>query len=239
MTLRIRILTLFPRMFEAPLGESITGRARRAGIVDLTVHDLRDYTRDRHRTVDDQPYGGGPGMVMKAAPLIEAVEGLKRDAMDANEPEPRVFLMSPQGALFDHAAAVRLSGLGSLLLVCGHYEGVDERFIARSVDEEISIGDYVLSGGEIPAMAVVDAVTRLLPGALGDARSATRDTFAAGMGGLLQGPVYTRPEEVGGMGVPRALLSGDHALIEEWRRTQAVERTQRRRPDLLRDWPSE
>ncbi len=237
MTLRIRVLTLFPRMFDVPLGESIVGRARARGLVSLTVHDLRDYALGRHRRVDDEPYGGGPGMVMRAEPLISAVEGLRCEALAQGEPEPLAALMSPQGALFDQSAAARLSRRPSLLLVCGHYGGVDERFISRCVDEELSIGDYVLTGGELAAMVVVDAVTRLLPGVVGNADSVDLDTFGAGAGGLLQGPVYTRPEEVEGMRVPPELLSGDHGRVEEWRLRQSVERTRRRRPDLLEGWP--
>lgn len=224
-------------MFDQPLGASIVGRARESGIVRLTFHDIRDYTHDRHRTVDDEPYGGGPGMVMKPEPLQEGVESLVKEGEAAGERPPRVVLMSPQGVPFDQAAANRLAALGSVLIVCGHYEGVDERFIRHSVDEEISIGDFVLTGGELAAMVVIDAVVRLLPGALGHPGSAEGDSFGASVGGVLQGPVYTRPRVWKGQQVPDVLLSGDHARIEAWRREQALERTRRRRPDLLEGWP--
>ena len=224
-------------MFDQPLGASIVGRARESGTVRLTFHDIRDYTHDRHRTVDDEPYGGGPGMVMKPEPLQEGVESLKKEGEAAGERPPRVVLMSPQGVPFDQAAANRLAALDSVLIVCGHYEGVDERFIRHSVDEEISIGDFVLTGGELAAMVVIDAVVRLLPGALGHPGSAEGDSFGASVGGVLQGPVYTRPRVWKGQQVPDVLLSGDHARIEAWRREQALERTRRRRPDLLEGWP--
>ncbi len=235
--MRIRVLTLFPEMFDQPLSASIVGRARESEIVHLTVHDIRDYTHDRHRTVDDEPYGGGPGMVLKPGPLQEGVDGLKEQGRRNGEPQPRVVLMSPQGVPFDQAAADRLARLQSVVFVCGHYEGVDERFIERSVDEEISIGDYVLTGGEVAAMVVIDAVVRLLPGALGDPGSAGGDSFGAEAGGLLQGPVYTRPKVWEGLEVPDVLTSGDHARIATWRRQQALERTRLRRPDLLEGWP--
>ena len=235
--MRIRVLTLFPEMFDQPLRLSIIGRARESGIVQLTVHDIRDYTHDRHRTVDDEPFGGGPGMVMKPQPLQEGVDSLRKQGGGSGEPRPRVVLMSPQGVPFDQPAADRLSRLQSVVFVCGHYEGVDERFIEHSVDEEISIGDYVLTGGELAAMVVIDAVVRLLPGALGHPGSADGDSFAADVGGLLQGPVYTRPRVWEGMKVPDVLTSGDHARIATWRRQQALERTRLRRPDLLEGWP--
>ena len=235
--MRIRVLTLFPEMFYQPLSASIIGRARENDVVRLTVHDIRDYTHDRHRTVDDEPYGGGPGMVMKAEPLQEGVDSLSKEGEANGESPPRVVLMSPQGAPFDQATADRLSTLKSILIVCGHYEGVDERFIQRSVDEEISIGDYVLTGGELAAMVVIDAVVRLLPGALGHPGSAAGDSFGTTAGGMLQGPVYTRPRVWKGLTVPDVLMSGDHARIQTWRRQQAVERTRLRRPDLLEGWP--
>ena len=235
--MRIRVLTLFPDMFDGPMSASIIGRARENDVVRLTVHDIREYTHDRHRTVDDEPYGGGPGMVMKPEPLQQGVDSLRKEAETSGESPPRVVLMSPQGIPFDQAAADRLSTLESVLIVCGHYEGVDERFIQRSVDEEISIGDYVLTGGELAAMVVIDAVVRLLPGSLGHPGSAAGDSFGATSAGMLQGPVYTRPRVWKGLPVPDVLMSGDHSRIETWRRQQAVERTRLRRPDLLEGWP--
>ena len=235
--MRIRVLTLFPDMFAQPMSASIIGRTRDSGIVRLTVHDVREYTRDRHRTVDDEPYGGGPGMVMKPEPLQQGVDCLKKEAETNGETPPRVILMSPQGIPFDQSGADRLSTLKSVLFVCGHYEGVDERFIQRSVDEEVSIGDYVLTGGELAAMVVIDAVVRLLPGALGHPGSAAGDSFGTASARMLQGPVYTRPRVWKGQPVPDVLMSGDHARIETWRRQQAVERTRLRRPDLLEGWP--
>ena len=211
---------------------SIVARAVDKSLVEIELHQLRDFTDDRHRTVDDEPFGGGPGMVLKAKPLLRAVEYVKR-----HRPGTQVVLMSPQGEKLTHQKALVLSQLESLTLVCGHYEGVDQRFVDLAVDEEISIGDFVLTGGEIPAMALVDAVTRLLPGALGDEDSASSDSFAEGLEGLLQGPVYTRPVEVQGKKVPEVLLSGDHARIERWRRQQAVRKTKEIRPELLDDWP--
>lgn len=231
--MRIRIITLFPEMFDGPFGASIISRAVRDGLVEITTHQLRDYTTDRHRTVDDEPYGGGAGMVMKPAPLADAVADLKKNASDAGEPEPRVVLLSPQGRRLDQSTATELAALGSMILICGRYEGVDERFIEALVDEEISIGDYVLSGGEPAAIVLVDAMTRLIPGVLGSDESAPSDSFASGLGGRLQGPIYTRPEEWDGRHVPEILLSGDHARVERWREEQSEARTRDRRPDLL------
>ena len=219
------------------MSTSILGRARTSGIVRLTTHDIREYTHDRHRTVDAEPYGGGPGMVMKPEPLQEGVDSLKKEGEANGERPPRVVLMSPQGVPFDQPTANRLSRLQSVLIVCGHYEGVDERFIRHSVDEEISIGDFVLTGGELAAMVVIDAVVRLLPGALGHPGSAAGDSFGTGTGGILQGPVYTRPRVWKDLPVPDVLMSGDHARIATWRRQQALERTRFRRPDLLEGWP--
>ena len=235
--MRIRVLTLFPEMFDSPMSASILGRARTNGIVRLTIHDIREYTHDRHRTVDAEPYGGGPGMVMKPEPLQEGVDSLKKEGEANGERPPRVVLMSPQGVPFDQPTANRLSRLQSVLIVCGHYEGVDERFIRHTVDEEISIGDFVLTGGELAAMVVIDAVVRLLPGALGHPGSAAGDSFGTGTGGILQGPVYTRPRVWKDLPVPDVLTSGDHARIATWRRQQALERTRFRRPDLLEGWP--
>jgi tRNA (guanine37-N1)-methyltransferase len=230
---RIRIITLFPEMFDGPFGASIVARAVRDELVEITTHQLRDYTKDRHRTVDDAPYGGGAGMVMKPAPLADAVNDLKKDASDSGQPEPHVILLSPQGRRLDQTVADELASHDSLILVCGRYEGVDERFIEAMVDEGISIGDYVISGGEPAAIVLVDALTRLIPGALGSGDSAPSDSFASGLQGRLQGPVYTRPAEWEGRGVPEVLLSGDHARLEKWRNEQSETRTRERRPDLL------
>jgi len=220
--MKIDVLTLFPAMFAGPLDESIVGRARQAGLLDLAIHDLRDYTHDRHRTVDDAPYGGGPGMVLKPEPIFEAVEALAGKAT-------RVILMTPQGRPFKQAVARELAGCDHLLLVCGSYEGFDERIREYLAHDEISIGDFVLTNGALPAMVVIDAVTRLLPGALGDDQSSADESFSRG---LLEYPQYTRPAEFRGWKVPEVLLSGHHGEIEKWRREQAIERTRRRRPDL-------
>ncbi|MDA0232891.1 MAG: tRNA (guanosine(37)-N1)-methyltransferase TrmD [Chloroflexi bacterium] len=232
--LQIDIITLFPEMFAGPFSASIVGRAVEARLVEIELHQLRDFAHDRHRTVDDTQFGGGPGMVLKAEPLLEAVAHV-RSLRGVNG--PNVVLLSPQGRTLTHRKVAEMSGHESVTLVCGHYEGVDQRFIDIAVDEEISIGDYVLTGGELPAMVLVDAMTRLLPGALGDEQSAELDSFSPGLDGLLQGPVYTRPKEIAGRAVPDVLLSGDHARVEKWRREQAVKRTRERRPELLEDWP--
>jgi tRNA (guanine37-N1)-methyltransferase len=221
--MKIDVLTLFPAMFAGPLDESIIKRARESGRLDLAIHNLRDYAHDRHRTVDDRPFGGGPGMLLKPEPLFEAVEGLTRDAT-------RVILLSPAGRKFNQAIARELAGFEHLLLVSGHYEGFDERVREQLADDELSIGDYVLTNGALPVMVIVDAVTRLLPGVLGDDESTTEESFN---GGLLEYPQYTRPAEFRGMKVPDVLLSGNHAEIARWRAEQAKQRTQERRPDLL------
>ena len=221
--MKIDVLTLFPGMFAGPVDESIIKRARQKGLLDLKIHDLRDWTHDRHRTVDDRPFGGGPGMLMKAEPLFEAVASLRRE-------KTRVILFSPAGRKFDQAIARELAQLDDLLLVTGHYEGVDERVRETLVQDELSVGDYVLTNGALPAMIVIDAVTRLLPGALGDDDSSRDESFSHG---LLEYPQYTRPAEFRGMKVPEVLLSGNHAEIEKWRREQARLRTEQRRPDLL------
>jgi tRNA (guanine37-N1)-methyltransferase len=221
--MEIDVLTLFPRIFEGPLDESILKRARDKGLVRVTVHNLRDFTHDKHHVVDDRPYGGGPGMLMKPEPIFEAVEKLRRA-------ETCVVLMTPQGAPFTQARAQEFARKPHLLIICGHYEGVDERVREALVHEEISIGDYVLTNGALAAAVVVDAVVRLLPGALGDEQSAGDDSFASG---LLEGPQYTRPPEFRGMRVPEVLLSGDHGAVARWRLEQARRRTQQRRPDLL------
>jgi tRNA (guanine37-N1)-methyltransferase len=222
------VITIFPAMVEAVLGAGVGGRARERGLVDVRVRDLRDYTDDRHRTVDDVPYGGGPGMVMKAEPLFRAV-----DAIAAERGAPSaVVLMTPQGRVFDQETALRLSRLERVILICGRYEGVDERVAEGLVTDEISIGDYVLTGGELPALVVLDAVVRLVPGVVGDAESVAAESFADG---LLDFPHYTRPASVRGRDVPEVLLSGNHAEIARWRQAQRRERTERRRPDLIRD----
>jgi tRNA (guanine37-N1)-methyltransferase len=223
--MKIDVLTLFPAMFAGPLDESIIQRARAGGVLDLAVHNLRDYTHDRHKTVDDRPFGGGPGMLFKPEPVFEAVEKLGGE-------KTRVILMSPAGRKFDQAVARELAGEEHLLLVCGSYEGFDERIREGLADDELSIGDFVLTNGALPAMVVIDAVTRLLPGVLGDDESAQDESFSRG---LLEYPHYTRPAEFRGMKVPEVLLSGNHAEIAKWRVEQAKRRTQERRPDLLAD----
>ena len=221
--MKIDVITLFPAMFAGPLDESIIKRAREEGRLDLAIHNLRDYAHDRHKTVDDRPFGGGPGMLLKPEPIFEAVEDLKREST-------RVILLSPSGRPFNHAIARELAGLEHLLMVSGHYEGFDERVRERLADDELSIGDYVLTNGALPVMVIIDAVTRLLPGVLGDDESARDDSFSHG---LLEYPQYTRPAEFRGMKVPEVLFSGDHAEIARWRAEQARLRTQARRPDLL------
>jgi tRNA (guanine37-N1)-methyltransferase len=226
--MKVDLVTIFPKMVDAPLAEGVVGRAIERGILDLRVHDLRDHTTDRHRTVDDVPFGGGPGMVMKPEPLFRAVEWIVRErgAPDA------VILTSPDGRRFTHVEAQRLAVLDHLVLLCGRYEGVDERVRRHLATEELSIGDYVLSGGELPALVIVDAVARLIPGVVGDRESVARDTFARG---LLDFPQYTRPAEFRGHAVPPVLLSGHHAAIARWRRREALARTLAERPDLLAD----
>ena len=220
--MRIDVLTLFPKMFESPFAESIVARARAAGRLELAVHDLRDWANDRHRTVDDIPYGGGAGMVLKPEPLVPAIRATKGA-------DGHVVLLSAQGRLFDEATARRFAKCGHLVLVAGHYEGVDERVIEHDVDEEVSIGDFVVTGGELPAMVIIDAVARLLPGVL-DAASLVEESHTSG---LLEGPQYTRPPEFEGRRVPAVLVSGDHASIAKWRRAEAIRRTAERRPDLV------
>jgi tRNA (guanine37-N1)-methyltransferase len=220
---RIDVVTIFPAMLAGPLEESILGRARSSGLVQIGVHDLRDYTTDRHRTTDDAPYGGGAGMVMRPEPLFAAVEALTTPGAD-------VILMTPQGRVFDQSIARELSGRQHLILLCGRYEGFDERVRQHLATDELSIGDYVLTGGELPALVVIDAVVRLLPGVLGSAESLAEESHA---GGLLEYPHFTRPPELRGWTVPEVLLSGNHAAIARWRREQALLRTLARRPDLL------
>ena len=222
--MRIEILTLFPRMFEGAFGESIIKRARKCGKVDIRVHNLRDWTDDRHRKVDDKPFGGGPGMVIKPQPLFDAVEDLKTRSS-------RVVLMTPQGKRLDQPIAKKLSGYKHIIIVCGHYEGIDERFRKKLVTDEISLGDFILTGGEIPAMALVDSLVRLVPGVVGDKDSLEFESFASG---LLEYPQYTRPAEFRGLRVPEVLLSGDHNKIDVWRREMAIKRTRSRRPDMYK-----
>jgi tRNA (guanine37-N1)-methyltransferase len=236
--MKISIVTLFPEMFDGPLGTSIIGRAVENGKVDLNIVQIRDFARDERGTVDEPPFGGGAGMVLQAGPLVDAVDSIAAQSVELGLPKPHVVLMSAQGAQLVHRRVQELSELDAITIVCGHYEGVDERFIELRVDEEISIGDFVLTGGEIPAMAVTDAITRLIPGVLGDDDSSKHDSFAPGSDSLLEGPVYTRPAKFEGLEVPEILLSGDHAKVEAWRRTQALRRTEERRPDLLNDWPT-
>jgi len=221
--MKIDVLTLFPAMFAGPLDESIVKRARAEGLLDLAIHNLRDYTHDRHRTVDDKPFGGGPGMLLKPEPIFEAVEKLSRE-------KTRLILLTPAGRKFNHTIARELARQEHLLLVCGSYEGFDERVREALANDELSIGDYVLTNGALPAMVIIDAVTRLLPGALGDDQSAHDESFSCG---LLEYPQYTRPAEFRGMKVPEVLLSGNHAEIEKWRLEQAKQRTKERRRDLL------
>ena len=222
--MKIDVLTLFPAMFAGPLDESIIMRARKAGLLELKIHNLRDWTHDRHKTVDDRPFGGGPGMLLKPEPIFEAVESVRRA-------ETKVVLLSPSGRKFDQAIARELAAEKDLLLITGHYEGFDERVREALADDELSIGDYVLTNGALPAMVVIDAVTRLLPGVLGDDASARDESFSHG---LLEYPQYTRPAEFRGLRVPDVLVSGNHAEIEKWRREQARLRTEKDRPDLLK-----
>jgi tRNA (guanine37-N1)-methyltransferase len=226
--LKIDVVTIFPRMIEAPLGEGIVQRARERGLVSIQVHDLRDFTDDRHRTVDDAPFGGGPGMVMKAEPFFRAVE---RILPHGAGPGDAVVLLSPRGRPFDHATAARYANLERLVLLAGRYEGIDERVREALATEEVSLGDFVLTGGEVAALAVSEATVRLVPGALGDEGSAAADSFSDG---LLDYPHYTRPALVRGIEVPAALLSGDHERVARWRRKEALRATRKRRPDLLR-----
>lgn len=220
--MKIDVLTIFPGVFESPLRESLLGKAAERGLLDISVHDIRDQATDRHRQVDDEPFGGGPGMVMKPEPIFAAVETIGGS--------PRVLLLSPAGRRLDQALARELARESHLLLICGRYEGIDERVVEGLPAEEVSIGDYVLSGGELPALVLIEAVTRLVPGVVGREESLARESFEDG---LLDHPHYTRPREFRGMAVPEVLLSGDHREIEAWRRRAAEEKTRRNRPDLL------
>ena len=223
--MRIDVLSIFPEFFSGPLDASLIGKAREAGTLDVRVHDLRDWTHDRHRTVDDLPFGGGAGMVMKPEPFFEAVEAL----YGSIEARPRTVLFTPRGRPLDQALARELSGEPALLLLCGRYEGIDERVHTGIATDEVSIGDYVLSGGEVAACVLVEAVTRLIPGVMGNEASADDESFSDG---LLEYPQYTRPADYRGMTVPDVLLSGHHANVAAWRREQAVARTRAVRPDL-------
>ncbi len=223
--MRFDIFTLFPEMFAGVFDESILKRARQAGLLDIGLHDIRDYAEGKHRVTDDYTYAGGGGMVMKPEPIFAAVE-----AILGAPPQVPVILLSPQGRVFDQHIAYELAQHPRLALICGHYEGVDERVREHLATDEISVGDYVLTGGEIPAMIIIDAVARLIPGVLGDPAAPRKDSHATG---LLEGPQYTRPAEFRGWRVPDILLSGNHALIEKWRRRESLRRTLERRPDLL------
>jgi len=224
--MKFDVVTIFPRMVAAGLAEGVVSRGIARGLIDVAVHDLRDHTADRHRTVDDVPYGGGPGMVMKPEPLARAVEEIRarRGQPDA------VVVLTPQGRPFKQSEAVRMSGLSHIVLLCGRYEGIDERVRELVATDELSIGDYVLSGGELPALVVIDAISRLVPGVVGDEQSVEQDSFSDG---VLAHPHYTRPAEFGGVKVPDVLLSGHHAEVRRWRRKTALARTLERRPDLL------
>ena len=242
--MRIDVLTIFPEMFPPVLGTSIVGRAAAKGVARIHVHDLRDWSKDKHRKVDDRPYGGGPGMVMKPEPFFDAVDDLRKrypvpevpgtDVKPADR--PHVILLSPQGEKFTHRKAEELARRPWVLLLCGHYEGVDERVRVGLAQEELSIGDYVLTCGELPAMVIIDSVVRLLPGCLGDAESVVEESFRQN---LLEHPHYTRPAEYRGMRVPDVLLSGDFPRVAEWRKLQALRRTAAQRPDLMSHGPSD
>lgn len=223
--MKIDILTLFPNIFAGPLTESIIKRAQESKIVEINIHDLRQYTKDKHRTADDKPYGGGVGMVLKPEPIFEAIDRL-------NEPNAKLILMSPQGVKFSQSLAKDLSKEKHLVFICGHYEGVDERIRIGLKPQDISIGDYILTNGSLAAMVVIDAVIRLIPGVLGNPKSSLNESFT---NGLLEYPQFTRPSEYRCMKVPDELLSGDHKMIEKWRRKQAVIRTREKRPDMLEE----
>ena len=224
-TLRFDIVSIFPGMFASPFGDSIIQRAREAGLLDINVHDLRDYSLNKHRKVDDSPFGGGVGMVMNVEPIARAITAVKKEV-----PETRTILLSPGGRPFDQEKAWELSSLPSLTLICGRYEGIDERIRLHYVDEEISIGDYVLTGGELPAMVLVEAISRLLPGVLGDPESVVEESFHDD---LLEYPQYTRPRDYEGLKVPEILVSGDPKKIRDWQKAEAIKKTAQVRPDLL------
>ena len=228
--MRFDVFTLFPEMFSGPLDSSILKRAAVQNLVNFNIHNIRDYTHDRHNTADDYAYGGGAGMVMKPEPVFEAVETIKSQAVDLADSKPHVILLTPQGRRFNHQLAEELAQKDWLMLLCGHYEGVDERIREHLVEDEISIGDYVLTGGEVASMVVLDAVVRLLPGVLGSGESLLYESHTEG---LLEYPQYTRPEVFRQWHVPEVLLSGNHAEIAKWRREQSIKRTAQRRPDIL------
>jgi len=235
--MRIDVLTIFPKMFDAVLGESIIKRAKEKKVVEINTIDLRLFSKDKHRKVDDKPFGGGPGMLMNAEPFFEAVNYIRRKTKDLRL-KTRIVLLGPKGRRFDQALALKLSKYEHMVLLCGHYEGIDERVAKHLADEEISIGDFVLTGGELPAMVIIDGVVRLLPGALGDENSCKDESFSVGgrhTCPLLECPHYTRPADYNGMKVPDVLLSGDHEKIKEWRKKEAVKATKKKRPDLLND----
>jgi len=228
---RVDVLTLFPEMFVPVIGASMLKIAAEKGLLTVSISNIRDFAYSKHRVVDDTPFGGGAGMVMKPEPLVIAVENALAEGGPMEPTQRRVILMTPAGKIFSQAKAVELANLRHLVLICGHYEGIDQRVVDLVVDEELSIGDYVLTGGELPAMVVIDCVARLLPGVLGSELSARDETFAGD--GWLEYPHYTRPREFRGRLVPEVLLSGDHARIARWRRGQSIKRTQARRPDLI------
>lgn len=254
--MKFEIVTIFPDFFRGPLDYGIVRRAREAGIIEISIHDLRDFTSDRHKTVDDRPFGGGEGMVLKPEPIFACVESLNvgsREERRAQERVESVVLLSPQGRMFNQSVAQELAKLERVVLLCGRYEGVDERVAEDLADQEISVGDYILSGGEMAAAIMVDAITRLVPGALGNAASARQESFTASAkdgvvrgdlpdstcasGGLLDYPHYTRPAEFRGSAVPEVLMGGNHEQIRKWRRKKALEKTLRNRPDLLEKQP--
>lgn len=224
--MRFDILTIFPDFFESPLKQSILGKAIEKGLVEIGVHNIRDFALDKHKTTDDSPYGGGDGMVMKAEPIVMAVESVKAGF----NPDAKVILTTPQGKKFNQQLAVEFAASNGFVIICGRYEGVDERVKELVVDMEVSVGDYVLSGGEAPAMIIIDAVSRLVPGVLGSDKSAADDSFSCG---LLEYPQYTRPESFRGLNVPEILLSGNHQEIKTWRRQESIKRTMEKRPDIL------
>lgn len=228
MTIRIDVLTIFPEYFTIPLQASLLGKAIKEGIIKVNVHNIRDFAKDRHKTVDDTPYGGGPGMVMKCEPIFEAVESLRGE----NSLE-HVILLSPAGQVLTQNKVKELSQLKDFVLICGRYEGIDERIVENIITEEISIGDYVLSGGELPALVVIEAVSRMLPGVVGEWESITNDSL---YNGLLSYPQYTKPVEFRGMKVPEVLISGNHVHIKKWREEQSLLRTKKKRPDLLKKY---
>jgi len=227
--MRIDVLTIFPNMFDAVLGESIVKRAKEKRVVEINITDLRLFSKDKHRKVDDKPFGGGPGMVMNAEPFFEAVNYIRKKTKDRRL-KTRTILLTPKGKKFDQALALKLSKYEHMVLLCGHYEGIDERVAEGLADDEISIGDFVLTGGELPAMVIIDSIVRLLPGALGDENSSKDESFSEN---FLEYPHYTRPADYNGMKVPDVLLSGNHEKIKEWRKKEAIKVTKKKRPDLI------